>query len=135
MVARLVRDQLSRPGKVALLATTFSDAVRNTNVSERLAGFKEQWGVDAMRCPLIEAATDSALAAALSDPELAFIVAFDSRTAAFALKTLATQSDTRRVPMITFDPNQAIFDAIEDGRVCCAIFDDPYRSGFAAIQR
>jgi hypothetical protein len=37
--------------------------------------------------------------------------------------------------MITFDPNETIFAAIQDGRVTYAVFDDPYRSGFAAIEK
>jgi ribose transport system substrate-binding protein len=137
--ARLVRDQLSRPGKVALLATALSDATRNNNVSERLAGFKEEWRAseedNPTSNPIIEPTADSALAAVLVDPQVAFIVAFDAKTAAFALKTLAAQPAKHRVPMIAFDPNRAIFDAIDDGRVLLALFDDPYRSGFAAIQR
>jgi ribose transport system substrate-binding protein len=136
LAARLVSDQLSRPGKIALLATSFSNDPRNENVTDRLAGFKDQWGPSGQDdLTLVEAATDPALAATLADPELAFIVAFDSKAAVFALKTLAAQSETRRVPMIAFEPNQAIFDAIDDGRVSSAIFDDPYRSGFAAIER
>jgi ribose transport system substrate-binding protein len=139
LVAGLVRDQLFRPGKVVLLATTFSDDAQNANVCERLAGFKEQWGlsgkINAMSYSLVEAATASDLAATLVDPKLALIIAFDSKAAESALKALAARSETRRVPMIAFEPNQAIFDAIDDGRVWSAIFDDPYRSGFTAIQR
>lgn len=139
LVARLVRDQLSRPGKVALFATTLSDTAQNTIVSERLAGFKEEWRTsgenNSTSNPIVEPATDSALAAALVDPQLAFVVAFDAKAAACALKALGAQSATRRVSMIAFDPNRAIFDAIDDGRVSLAIFEDPYRSGFAAIQR
>jgi ribose transport system substrate-binding protein len=146
LVARLLSGQCSRPGKVALLATTFSDDARNTNVTERLAGFEEAWGTccqgPAMPCPIVQVATDSNtlepvsqdLSAALADPELAFIVAFDSKAGESALKALAARSESRRIPIIAFEPNRAIFDAIDDGRVCAAIFDDPYRSGFAAIQ-
>jgi ABC-type sugar transport system substrate-binding protein len=137
--ARLVRDQLSRPGKVALLATTLSDATQNTNVNERLAGFKEEWSTseesNLSSNPIIEPVTDSACAAALVDPQVAVIVAFDAKTTAFALNTLAAQPAKHRVPIIAFDPDRAIFDAIDDGRVLLAIFDDPYRSGFVAIQR
>jgi ABC-type sugar transport system substrate-binding protein len=116
-------------------------------VNERLAGFKEIWGqcgqVDEMPCPILQVATDPTnlepvsqdLSATVADPELAFIVAFDSKAAECALKALASRSETRRVPIIAFEPNQAIFDGIDDGRVCSAIFDDPYRSGFTAIQR
>jgi ribose transport system substrate-binding protein len=139
LVARLVRDQLLRPGKVVLLATTFSDDAQNADVCERLAGFKEQWDlsgqINAMSYSIVEAATASDLAATLVDSELALIVAFDSKAAEAGLTALAAQSKTRRVPMIAFEPNQAIFEAIDDGRVWSAIFDDPYRSGFTAIQR
>jgi ribose transport system substrate-binding protein len=146
LVARLISGQCSQPGKVALLATTFSDEARNTNVTDRLAGFEEAWGTcgqdPAMPCPIVQVATDSKavapvsqdLSAALADPELAFIVAFDAKSAESALKVLAARAESRRIPIIAFEPNQAIFDAIDDGRVCAAIFDDPYRSGFAAIQ-
>jgi ABC-type sugar transport system substrate-binding protein len=136
LAARLVRDQLSRSGKVLLLATAFSDDARNSNVCERLAGFKEQWEIpgqdNAMSCSIVEAAIDSDLAATLLDPELALIVALDCKAAESTLQALALQSDTRRVPMIAFEPNETIFDAVDDGRVCSAIFDDPYLSGFAA---
>jgi ABC-type sugar transport system substrate-binding protein len=139
LAARLVRDQLSRPGKVLLLVTTVSNDARNTNMRERLAGFKEQWGPaeqgDAIRGPIVKAVTDADIAATLADPELAFIVAVDFKAAVFAIKTLAAQSEARRVPIIAFEPNDFIFDAIEDGRVSSAIFDDPYRSGFTAIER
>ena len=148
LVARLIRGQFSRPGKIALLATSFSEDARNTNVVERLAGFEEAWGTFGqelvMPCSIVQIATDSItktlepmsqdLSVALADPELTFIVAFDSKAGESALKVLATQSEPRRIPIIAFEPNQAIFDAIDDGRVCAAIFDDPYRSGFAAIQ-
>jgi ABC-type sugar transport system substrate-binding protein len=95
-----------------------------------------------MPCSIVQVATDSKtleplsqdLSAALADPELAFIVAFDSQSAESALKVLAARSESRRIPIIAFEPNQAIFAAIDDGRVCAAIFDDPYRTGFAAIQ-
>jgi ribose transport system substrate-binding protein len=147
LVARLVGDQLSQPGKVALLATTFAGDVQNSNVTERLAGFMEQWGPcgqnPALPCPVVQVATDMKdlesasqdLSTILADPKLAFIVALDRRAAASALIAMAARSEARRVPIISFDPDQTIFDAIDDGRVCSAIFDDPYRSGFTAIQR
>jgi ABC-type sugar transport system substrate-binding protein len=147
LVARLVGNQLSRPGKVALIATTFADDAQNSNVTERLVGFMEQWGPSgqnpALPCPVIQAAVHAKnrepasldLSATLADPELSFIVALDRRAAEAALNALATPSETRHVPIIAFDPDQAIFDAIDDGRLCAAVFDDPYRSGFTAIQR
>jgi hypothetical protein len=142
-----VGDQLTRPGKVALIATTFADDAQNSNVTERLVGFLEQWGPcgqnPALRCPVIQAAIHAKnleppspdLSTTLADPELSFIVALDRRAAQAALNALATQSEPRHVPIIAFDPDEAIFDAIDDGRLCAAVFDDPYRSGFTAIQR
>lgn len=147
LVARLVGDQLSRPGKVALIATTFADDAQNSNVAERLVGFKEQWGAcgqnPAMPCHLIQVALHAKnlerpsadFSTTLADPELSFIVALDRRAAEAALDGLATRSAPRRVPIIAFDPDRTIFDAIDDGRLCAAVFDDPYRSGFTAIQR
>jgi ABC-type sugar transport system substrate-binding protein len=75
------------------------------------------------------------LPATLAGRELACIVAFDAEAAEYVLKASATQTKTERVPIVAFDSNGAIFDAIDDGRVCGAIFDDPYRIGFAAIRR
>src|SRR4051794_18326504 len=86
LVARHVGDQLSRPGKVALIATSFADDAQNSNVTERLVGFKEQWGPcgqnPALRCPVIQIAIDAKkleppspdLSTTLADPELSFIV-------------------------------------------------------------
>jgi ABC-type sugar transport system substrate-binding protein len=139
LVARLVGEQLKRQGKVVLLATTFSDDALNSSVCERTAGFKETWAScaqnETMPCPIVEVTTDSDLSATLVDPEVATIIALDARAAESALKALAAMSYPRLVPIFSFDLNGAILDAIEDGRVCSAIFDDPYRSGFTAIQR
>ncbi len=147
LAARLVAERLSRPGKVALLISTVSDDPRDTKTNQRLAGFKEMWGPsgpnEALPCPIIQVATDSEnsgprrqdLCTILTDPELAYIVALDSKAAAAALDALAGQSETQHLPIIAFDPSEAIFDAIDDGRVCSAIFDDPYQVGYTAIQR
>ena len=139
LAARLVGHQLTRAGTIALLATTFSEDFRNANVSDRLAGFKEIWGplgrYELKPCPIIEVATSADISAALADPELAYIVAFDSKSAEAALDALDAQAKKRCVPIVAFDPSEAVFDAIGDGRVQSAIFHDPYRSGFAAIER
>jgi ribose transport system substrate-binding protein len=147
LVARLVGDQLSRPGKVALIASTFADDAQNSNVTERLVGFTEQWEQcgpnPALPCSVIQVAIHAKdlesppadLSATLADPELSFIVALDRTAAEAALNALTARSETPHVPIIAFDPDQAIFDAIDDGRLCAAVFDDPYRSGFTAIQR
>jgi ABC-type sugar transport system substrate-binding protein len=41
----------------------------------------------------------------------------------------------QRPAVLAFDSSAAVFDAIEDGRVCSAIVDDPYRDGFEAVER
>jgi len=138
LAAEFVREQLPRPGKIALLATTFADSARNANVTERLAGFKEQWICGprkAASCTLVPVVAGHDFSAILNDSELVFVVAFDAQAAEFALQALAAQSPTCRVPIVAFEPNKVIFDAIEDGRVSSAIFDDPYRSGFTAVER
>jgi ABC-type sugar transport system substrate-binding protein len=138
LAAEFVREQLPRPGKIALLATSFTDTPRNANVSERLAGFKEQWVCEpghAALCTLVPVTAGHDFSAMLGDPELVFVVALDAQAAESALKALAAQSPIGNVPIIAFEPNKAIFDAIQDGRVSSAIFDDPYRSGFTAVER
>ena len=139
LVAHLVGEQIKHRGKIVLLATTFSDDVQNSNVCDRLAGFKEIWGPcgqdETMPCPVVEVNTDSDLTATLVDPGVATIIALDSKAAESALKALAVISNPRPVPIFSFDLNNVILDAIEDGRVRSGIFDDPYRSGFYAIQR
>jgi len=147
LAARLVNELVPRRGKVLLLATTFSDDAKNSDVCERLAGFKETWSHtdqnDALPCPVIQLALElengqlapPTLSATLADSELAFIVALDSNAAEVALKALAERLETRHVPIISFDPNNAVFDAIDNGQIYSAIFDDPYYSGFTAIER
>ena len=146
VAARLAEGRMPPPGKVAILSTTHSDATAQQRVGERSAGFADSWKSDnyrAMYRPIVEVTLDAtgrstnsnSLAATLADPNLAMIIALDVESAESALAALATLSVARRVPMITFDPNETIFDAIQDGRVTCAVFDDPYRSGFAAIEK
>ncbi len=147
LAARSVHDQLSQPGKIVLLATRSADVASNTKVSERLAGFREQWEgceqVSSTYCTLIEAAIESNssadrlqnLSSTLSNPEVVLIVAFDCEAAESALKAQTALSTTRHAPIVAFDPSAAILDAIDDGRVSSAVFNDPYLSGFAAIKR
>jgi ribose transport system substrate-binding protein len=145
MVAGLVRAELPRHGKIALLTTIALNVGQSVDVRERLEGFKQQWAdLDqdgSLHCPLVDTAIDSrnleraaqALADTLADRELAFIVAFDTNAAESAMRELAKLA--RRVPIIAFDPSAAILDAIDEGRVCSAIYEDPYRDGYEAIQR
>jgi ribose transport system substrate-binding protein len=146
LAARLAESHMSPPGKVAVLSTTHSDATADQPVGERLAGFADSWKSDeyrAMHGPIVEVTLDAtgrstnsnALAATLADPNVAVIIALDVESAECALTALATLSVAHRVPIITFDPNEAIFDAIQDGRVTYAVFDDPYQSGFAAVEK
>lgn len=146
LAARLAESHMLPPGKVAVLSTRHSDASAEQRAGERLAGFADSWKSDdyrAMYGPIVEVTLDATgsstnsnmLAATLADPNVAVIIALDVESAESALAALATLSVGHRVPMITFDPNEAIFDAIHDGRVTCAVFDDPYRSGFAAIEK
>jgi ABC-type sugar transport system substrate-binding protein len=143
LAARVVRYELSRQGKVALLTTKLANASLNSRITDRLDGFKQELNERPTNCSIIEAAVDSndlkrasdELRAMLADPKLVFIVAFDAHAAESAMKILASLSGTPRVPIITFDPTGITFDAIDDGRVGYAIFDDPYLNGFTAITR
>ena len=75
------------------------------------------------------------LATLLAEPGLAYIVALDSQSAEFVLAAQATISLSHRAPIVALDPNDAIFDAVQDGRASCAVFGDPYFCGFTAIER
>ncbi len=75
------------------------------------------------------------LAKSLLDSDVRMIVAFDTKATEAAIGLTAKLPAAQRPAVLAFDPSAAVFDAIEDGRVCSAIVDDPYRDGFEAIQR
>jgi ABC-type sugar transport system substrate-binding protein len=147
LAARLVGDHMPRPGKVALLYATHSDAVANQDIRERLAGFRDAWqsyGEDGTGYgPAVEltlgAATPSRMstdmATILAEPELRYIIALDPQSAECVLAAQETMPASRRAPIMAFDPNDAIFDAVQNGSVNCAVFGDPYFCGFTAIER
>jgi LacI family transcriptional regulator len=142
--AQIVGDQMwQQSGKIALMVPVLSGADDRVE-RERLEGFREKWTNlaaenPAMHCSIIEVEADSndlgQLAKTLSDPELRMIVAFDTTATEAAIGVTAKLPAAHRPAVLAFDPNAAVFDAIEDGRVCSAIVDDPYRDGFEAIQR
>jgi ribose transport system substrate-binding protein len=146
LAARVVDEHMSRPGKVAILSTTHSDGVAAQHVRERLAGFRDTWDtlddltthgsvVELSLGAASLSAKSAEMATLLADPDLSFIVALDEEAAESALAAQAARSVSCRVPMITFDPNDATFDAIQEGRVGWAVFGDPYVCGFKAIER
>ncbi len=142
--ARMVGDQIGqRSGKIVLLLASPSDA-DDRGVRKRLEGFRAQWAeiVDEntpLQCSIVEVdagANDSQqFAKSLSDPDLRMVVAFDTKAAEAAIGVTATLPATRRPTVLAFDPSAIVFDAIEDGRVCSAIVDDPYSDGYEAIER
>lgn len=145
LAARLVRGELPKHGKVALLTSVLLDVGLNTHVGDRLVGFKEEWKEQGMfaTCGIVDVAIDSAdlqqmaqrLSAMLADPDVRYIVAFDSNAAEAALRALAAAPPAQRKPITAFDPSAAILAAIESGRDCSAIYQDPYRDGYEAIRR
>jgi ABC-type sugar transport system substrate-binding protein len=66
---------------------------------------------------------------------LALLVAFDTKSAESALKAMATWPESKRIPIVAFDPSAVVLDAIEDGRVTSALLNDPYQDGYEAIER
>lgn len=144
LVARLVRDELPKHGKVALLTTVLLDVGINSG-GERLAGFKEQWKEQGAptTCSIVDVAIESTdlqqmarrLSAMLADPEVTYIVAFDNNAAEAALRALAAIPESRRKPVTAFEPSAAILAAIESGMECSAIYEDPYRDSYEAIRR
>jgi ABC-type sugar transport system substrate-binding protein len=146
--ARMVRERMTRPGKVALVSPSDLDARGEREVSERLHGFREQWNelgdlANYKICEFAIASTDRTLDASLGEPpllevlgdaELAYIVAFDVQSAEHAMELFAGTADGR-VPIIAFGASDSIFTGIEDGRVEAAVCHDPHRDGFEAMQR
>jgi ribose transport system substrate-binding protein len=148
MVARVVRNELTQQGKVALLVSEVSAATANAAVAERLDGFKQEWDAQNRTnpdcfCSMIEAGVDTStlerasqtVSALLADPDLTCIIAFDARSAETAVKVLAAMPKSRRLPTIALESSRAILDAVADGSLNSAIFHDPYRDGYAAIER
>jgi ABC-type sugar transport system substrate-binding protein len=146
LAARLVGERMLRSGKVAVLSTPHSDPVASEEMRQRLAGFRDSWTLYDYRAtcgPVVELTigaaslqpNSSGLATMLADPDVGFIVALDLQSAELTLAAQATMPAPRRVPMLTFDPNDKICDAIQQGRISLAIFSDPYFSGFTAIER
>jgi ABC-type sugar transport system substrate-binding protein len=142
--ARVVRDTMGqRSGKIVLLLPSSSNG-DVSDVNKRAVGFREAWEdvaaqYPAMHCSIFEIANDAnhseQLAKSLAEPDVCMIVAFDTKAAESAIAVTAHLPATRRPPVLAFDPSALVYSAIEDGRVCAAIFDDPYRNGFEAIQR
>jgi LacI family transcriptional regulator len=142
--ARVVRETMGqRSGKIVLLLPGSSDGDSSVE-HKRAIGFRDAWEDvaaqnPATHCSIFEIANDAndseRLAKSLSEPDVCMIVAFDTKAAESAIAVTAQLPTTRRPPVLAFDPSALIYSAIEDGRVCAAIFDDPYRNGFEAIQR
>jgi ribose transport system substrate-binding protein len=145
MAAWLTRAESPRDGKVVLLC---SEAAHNSEVNERLEGFKEAWAeVDDRnlieRRPIISIDADSLISEPaadgslfnVTDSQVAIVIAFDTAAAEAAINSFGVQRQTTHVPIIAFDPNSEILDAIDDGRVELAIYDDPYRKGYEAMER
>jgi ribose transport system substrate-binding protein len=145
MAAWLARAELPRDGKVVLL---YSEAELNTDVSERLEGFKEAWAevddkdtferhsivsIDVNSANIMSTTDDGR--ATLIHSQVAIVIAFDTEAAEAAIDSFGAQRQTARIPIIAFDPNSDVLDAIDDGRVDLAIYDDPYRKGYEAIER
>jgi ribose transport system substrate-binding protein len=145
MAAWLARAELPRDGKVVLL---YSELAHKSDVSERLEGFNEAWAEVAdrdllERFPIVSIDVDSFISESAADgsrsnltpSQVAIVIAFDIAAAEAAINSFGVQHQTTHVPIIAFDPNSEILDAIGDGRVELAIYDDPYRKGYEAMER
>jgi ribose transport system substrate-binding protein len=144
--AMLARQDMRRPGKVALLTAGVSVGPDESAREQLISGFNAAWARDAetaARCTTIAIAIERAggeqavggLSATLADAELALLVAFDVKSAESALEAMTTWPESKRIPIVAFDPSVAVLDAIEDGRVTSAVLNDPYQDGYEAIER
>jgi ABC-type sugar transport system substrate-binding protein len=149
-VARLMPAEAAQGRTIALISTIRPDMDRNAIVDESLSDFVDSWPefdqhASTMLCRLTADDHDkryqdfeagNRLSTAVSNSELACIVAFDAAAAESALAILAQQPRSKCPPVIAaFAPIAVTLDAIENGRIYAAISDDPYRIGYAAVAK
>lgn len=145
MVAHIVRQNLRPGGQVAILRS--SDAA-NSNVRERLEGFRAAWeewnvGHPSGEVSIVEVLIDSRnetqasqdLARAVQSPRLATVVAFDQSASDLVADTLAHAVHSNLPNVIAFEPTAKVLDAIESGRVSFTVYNDPYRQGYEVVER
>ena len=137
--AWIARRELTRDGQIALLTTAASSG-QDEIVRERLTGFQEVWAThadNAAHYPImvVPVDADGSLSKTLSNPKLALIVAFDVEAAELAIKATASRPESERIPIVTLDTSEIVLDAIEDGRVSSAVFNDVYEDGYEAVRR
>jgi ABC-type sugar transport system substrate-binding protein len=144
-VAYIVREMLPIGGQVALL---HSSGAANSNVRERLEGFREAWeewnaGYSPGEAPIVDLHVDSDnvaktvqdLAHVLQNPKIATIIAFDPLASDLVADALAQTTRSQLLKVVAFEPTSKVLDAIENGRVSFALYDDPYRQGYEAVER
>jgi ribose transport system substrate-binding protein len=137
--ASMAYCELAREGQVALL-TTATSAAQDEPVRQRLAGFQERWALvygSVSHYPVVTVAVGAGehLSERLADPKLALIVAFDTEAAESALKATADWPESKRIPIIALDASESILNAIAEGRIASALFNDTYEDGYDAIRQ
>lgn len=145
MVAHLLHGDLPAGSKVALL---YSADLTNADIRERLEGFREAWaewnlnnsakGIVLVQVPIVagqSTTTSHDLASILDDSQLAAIIAFDSQASDLAADALSQPTRPRQLSVIAFEPNTKVLEAIDSERVSFALYDDPYRQGYEAVER
>jgi ribose transport system substrate-binding protein len=146
-IARTVREALNPGSWIVLLISSTPESDSDADGNFRLRGFQLEWEVteqlgstSTLRFFKAQGGQSSLsltqdLLDATDDTDLDAIVAFDAQAANCVLAALAGRRHTRQVPVFAFDPTIAILDAIEDGRVQCAIRNDPFFCGYEAVRR
>jgi ABC-type sugar transport system substrate-binding protein len=146
-IARIVREASASSNWKILLVNSTSESDIDADGNVRLRGFQLEWDVieqlgktSTLRIFRFQGSQSESslmedLAAVTADPDLDAIVAFDPHAADSALATLAGRARARHIPVFVFEPTADILAAIEDGRVECAISNDPYFCGYEAVRR
>ncbi len=137
--AWFARCKVEHAGQIMLL-TTAAPSSQSEIVRQRIVGFQEGWSRYAESAGpysmvTVSIGADANGATKLSNPKVALIVAFDVEAAESAIAAAASQPEAERIPIIALDTSEIVLDAIEDGRVSSAVFNDAYADGYEAIQR
>jgi ribose transport system substrate-binding protein len=147
LVARVVRGALKSSNQPVLLIGSATELETDANGSERLQGFQMEWQVTeqlgvtsalrflTLQRNLSKSELEQLLSAAIANPELGAVVALDSNAANCLLAAQAAGPHNRRTALFAFDPTDDILKAIEDGRVRCAVANDPFQCGYEAVRR
>jgi ribose transport system substrate-binding protein len=147
LAAQLVKEAAPKGGKIAILAPDFE----KDNATLRVQGFRDELqrahpagpeeeasayellspledGVDSDRCR-------ENIAKTLGDhPDVAAFVGLFSYHGPALLSVLEERQDESRPALITFDEEEAVLGAIEQGKIFATVVQDPFKYGYESVR-